>query len=261
MNVVAMVDSCIDVYLNQGRFYPTGNSVDFAINLRQLGGNVTEMTALGNDIFAEAITTCLEMRGVALRVISHIAQPTAVAKMEMVHGDRKHLEFMGNALEDISLSDGDIEFLKQFDIVYAERWAHVGRMLPAAKQPGQLWVYDFSKRLEQESNNAILPFIDYAFFSYERDDDYIRDFLVKCLERGARCAIAMLGKNGSLAYDGDRFYTESSENVKVVNTVGAGDSYIAGFVYGLTMGDDVRGCMQRGKAQATKIVQLFNPYE
>lgn len=261
MKVVAMVDSCIDVYFDLGRFYPTGNSVDFAINLRELGANVTEMTALGNDIFAEAISSRLEEKGVTLHVISHIDRPTAVAKMAMVNGDRQHLKFIGNALEEITLSLEDVEFLEQFDIVYAERWANIARILPSAKRPGQKWVFDFSKRLEQESNDAILPYIDYAFFSYEKDDEYIRNFLRKCTRKGAEVAVAMLGQNGSLAYDGKTYYKEGSEDVRVVNTVGAGDSYIAGFVYGVTRGDDIQGCMHRGKTQATKVIQLFDPYE
>ena len=38
--------------------------------------------------------------------------------------------------------------------------------LDVYKRQGQIWVYDFSKRLEQESNDEIIPYLDYAFFSY-----------------------------------------------------------------------------------------------
>lgn len=53
---------------------------------------------------------------------------------------------------------------------------------------------------------------------------------------GAGCVIAMLGEHGSLAYDGQSFYHQAAENVPVVNTVGAGDSYIAAFTYGVSLG-------------------------
>ena len=46
----------------------------------------------------------------------------------------------------------------------------------------------------------------------------------------------------------------------MVNTVGAGDSYIAAFPYGLSLGDSIPDCMARGKAQANRIIQQFNPY-
>ena len=78
--------------------------------------------------------------------------------------------------------------------------------------------------------------------------------------KGAGCVIAMLGEHGSLAYDGTAFYELDAEKVTIVNTVGAGDSYIAAFTYGLSLGEDIPTCMRRGKAQATQIIQQFNPY-
>lgn len=72
--------------------------------------------------------------------------------------------------------------------------------------------------------------------------------------------IAMLGEHGSLAYDGQKFYHQPAENVPVVNTVGAGDSYIAAFTYGVSLGESIPQCMARGKALATRIVQQFEPY-
>ena len=65
---------------------------------------------------------------------------------------------------------------------------------------------------------------------------------------------------GSLAYDGQRFYHQAAESVPVVNTVGAGDSYIAAFTYGVSLGENIPQCMARGKALATRIVQQFEPY-
>ena len=114
--------------------------------------------------------------------------------------------------------------------------------------------------MEQPSNDALLPYLDYAFFSYDRDDDYIREFMRRTKAKGAGCVIAMLGEHGSLAYDGQRFYHQPAENVPVVNTVGAGDSYIAAFTYGVSLGESIPQCMARGKALATRIVQQFEPY-
>ena len=66
-----MADNCIDVYYKLDRYYLTGNSIDFALNYKDLGGDVTEMTILGNDVFADA----LEER---LKAVSytHLTLPT-----------------------------------------------------------------------------------------------------------------------------------------------------------------------------------------
>lgn len=257
---VALADNCIDVYYKLDRYYLTGNSVDFALNYRDLGGDVTEMTVLGNDVFARAMRYRLEERGIPVYVLGEPDRPTAMATMDLVDGDKVHLEFAGNTLEEIAFTEDDLEFIKGFDIVYAERWAHIERFASEVKRDGQIWVYDFSKRLEQPSNLDILPHLDYAFFSYDADDTYIRDFMRRQYALGAGCVVALLGEHGSLAYDGANFFEEPAEKVEVVNTVGAGDSYIAAFTYGLSLGEDIPSCMRRGKERATKIIQQFNPY-
>lgn len=257
---IAMADNCIDVYYKLDRYYLTGNSIDFAFNYKALGGDVTEMTVLGNDVFAVALRERLAEREIPLRVLKEVDRPTGMATMDLVDGDKKHLCFAGNAMEEIELTEGDREFVKQFDIVYAERWAKIDRYIAELKQPGQIWVYDFSKRLELPVNDILLPYLDYAFFSYDRDDVYIRDFMAAAKQKGAGCVIAMLGEAGSLAYDGSRFYHQPAENVTVVNTVGAGDSYIAAFVYGVSLGEGIPQCMLRGKERATRIIQQFAPY-
>ncbi len=257
---IAMADNCIDVYYKLDRYYLTGNSIDFAFNYKSLGGDVTEMTILGNDVFADALVDRLEQRGIPLRVLKKVDRPTGMATMDIIDGDRTHLHFVGNAMEEIELSEEDLAFVKQFDIVYAERWCKVHCYIQELKQPGQIWVYDFSKRLELPDNDLLYPYLDYAFFSYEHDDEYIREFLKRCHAKGAGCAIAMLGPHGSLAYDGTRFYRQNAAAVDTVNTVGAGDSYIAAFTYGVSLGESIPQCMERGTVQATKIIQQFNPY-
>ena len=109
---------------------------------------MTEMTILGNDVFALALRERLAERQIPLRVLKEADRPTGMATMDLVDGDKKHLHFEGNAMEEIELSQEDREFVKQFDIVYAERWAKIDRYIAELKQPGQIWVYDFSKRLE-----------------------------------------------------------------------------------------------------------------
>ena len=94
-----MADNCIDVYYKLDRYYLTGNSIDFALNYKDLGGDVTEMTILGNDVFADALEERLKEREIPLRILKRTDRPTAAAKMDLVDGDKKHLHFEGNAIK------------------------------------------------------------------------------------------------------------------------------------------------------------------
>ena len=76
-----MADNCIDVYYKLDRYYLTGNSIDFALNYKDLGGDVTEMTILGNDVFADALEERLKEREIPLRILKRTDRPTAAAKI------------------------------------------------------------------------------------------------------------------------------------------------------------------------------------
>ena len=50
--------------------------------------------------------------------------------------------------------------------------------------------------------------------------------------RGAGVVIVTLGENGRIAWDGAQFWRQAPEPVTVIDTMGAGDSFIAGFLCG-----------------------------
>ena len=68
------------------------------------------------------------------------------------------------------------------------------------------------------------------------------------------------GEDGSLAWDGERFYVGGIEKAEVVNTVGAGDSFIAGFLYGILNGKSIDECLKKGAEVAASVVQVFEPW-
>jgi 5-dehydro-2-deoxygluconokinase len=87
--------------------------------------------------------------------------------------------------------------------------------------------------------------------------------VVQCDERTAgkwfgyqaKIVVIKHGKDGSIAYtnDGQQF-KGSIFPAKVVKTFGAGDSYAAGFIYGLMQGWDVSACMRYGSAAASIVI-------
>ena len=116
--------------------------------------------------------------------------------------------------------------------------------------------YDFAYKLDHETVPEVLQHIHYGFFSYEKDDAFIRDYLQeKWAGAGSnlRLLIATLGSEGSLAYDGS-FYRHEIEPIKPVDTMGAGDSFIAGFLYGISRGLDYRDAMKAGSDKARETI-------
>ncbi len=74
------------------------------------------------------------------------------------------------------------------------------------------------------------------------------------------CDIAALTRSahGSVIVAGDEVHVLDAENVdRVIDTTGAGDSYAAGFLYGLTQGEDLAICGRMGGILAAEIISHY----
>ncbi len=130
------------------------------------------------------------------------------------------------------------------------------------KKPACLVSFDYADRLDHPLVESTLPFVDYGFYSYHKERDaFIEGFLKDKVDRGMKVAVATFGDKGSLAYDGKEFITCGiCPAERVVNTVGAGDSFISGFLYGVLNGLSVKASMEKGAEVAAQVVQVFEPW-
>jgi sugar/nucleoside kinase (ribokinase family) len=87
---------------------------------------------------------------------------------------------------------------------------------------------------------------------------YQVETLEQALDRlGGRCEIVAVTRSekGSLvAYDGVYHEVRAEPVDQVVDTTGAGDAYAAGFLYGLTHGQDLPECARLGSIAAAEII-------
>ena len=109
----------------------------------------------------------------------------------------------------------------------------------------------------------VLPMIDYFFpndteaaFLTGIDGSY-EEMAVALIEQGIRHVVIKAGERGIFAADaerGERFMIPALK-VPVVDTTGAGDNMVAGFMDGLLRGSDFRGCCEAGLEAAALSIQ------
>ena len=66
--------------------------------------------------------------------------------------------------------------------------------------------------------------------------------------------IVKLGKDGCAGFDGDYFVVKNIDEFKCVDATGAGDAFLAGFIYGLYNDFDFRKCILAGNITGGKCV-------
>lgn len=264
MKVAAIGDNCIDVYERIGRRYPTGNVVDTGVNIQKLGIPVSVISTTGSDENGRWMIQALEKEGLDLSHFKVGDGATAVTYMDMDGLDRVHGEYVEGVLEDIVFDAEDVRFAAGHDLVHTALWGKAEGVLEKIKaaNPDCRISFDYADRLDDKLVEETLPFVDYGFYScHGEKDEEIRGFLKDKVERGMKIAVATFGEKGSLAYDGERFVEGGIYPAKVVNTVGAGDSFIAGFLYEVLSGSPLEKCLDTGARVSARVVSTFNPWE
>lgn len=100
------------------------------------------------------------------------------------------------------------------------------------------------------------PFADAASFVFMNGDrtSSVRELLQACVSRGAQVAVCTLGADGAVAVDarGDEHHVPARPVARIVDTNGAGDGFMAGYLAAHLAGADVRASLASGARQAAR---------
>lgn len=262
--VVAVGFCCADVYEKLGKFYPTGNGVDWGVHLARLGVPVSVVSVVGTDDYGEKMKLALAAEGIDISHLRTEPGDTCKMMMDLKNGtDRVHLEEIEGVMADYALTDEEFAFVAKHSMLHTDLFGKVLDRLPAWKAAGVQVVMDFSVFSEDPAYGCekLFPYVDYAFLSYDgKRDGHIEEWVKEIHAHGPKLVTATMGELGSICYDGSVMHEYGIVPAKVVNTVGAGDSYIAGFTYGILQGWDVPACMKHGAQISSAVVSKFEPY-
>lgn len=256
MKVIAIGDNCIDNYIYQGEKYVGGCSVNFSVYAKQLGGKTAYLGAVGQDDNGSLIVDALKERGVDVSHVHIMDGKTAVTEVALIDGERNFLSYEEGVLKNLNLTEEDEKYIRTFELLHTSVYGNIDQKLESLSKDIQI-CYDFGNKLNYPDKKRILEYISYAFFSYTEDDEYIRSLLKEAISHGVKCAIATLGENGSMAYDGEQWYHQGARKVEIVDTIGAGDSFIAGFSIAVLSGKSIQECLSAGALKAEETIQHF----
>lgn len=261
IRVAAIGDNCIDVYPRIKRQYCTGNAVDVAVNLQKLGVPSTLISVTGNDENGKLMVETLQSLGLDLSHFRVSEGQTAVTYMDITESnDRIHGEYVEGVLEKVVFTEEDIQFASQHDLVHTAFWGKAESHLEKLRAGGTLISFDYATKAYDPIVSKTLPLVDFAFFSFSTPSKEVDQYLQAVIKAGPQIAIATFGSNGSQAFDGEKFYKFGIFPAKVLNTVGAGDSFIAGFIYGILTSLDIVHCLECGARIAAQVVEVFEPW-
>ncbi len=265
MRLAAIGSNCIDYYVNLegGKPFPGGGPVNMAVYTIRLGGSASYIGPVGNDAYGEVMSSAIKAKGVDCSHLTVREGLTSVTTVELVNGDRRFTAYEEGVLKGYSLSEEELDFIaKNHDVIVSDSWGDVANNFERLKARGIPTAYDASTAPGGIKAQKVLPHCDYFFFSSNDGDCRTVRELMKLLHSlGPKLVIAMLGEEGSLCFDGKDFHKYGIVVCdKLVDTLGAGDSYISGFLYGLVEGLPIEDCMHKGAANSTETLKYFGAW-
>jgi fructoselysine 6-kinase len=254
--ILGLGDNSVDTYVDQGMQYPGGNAVNVAVLARRLGMAAGYLGCLGTDAAGDLLFQALQSEGVEVGRCRRINGPNARAMIGHRDGDRHFLASSRGARGQYDLRDADFAYIAGFDLVHTSIFSELDDDLARIRCVARRISYDFSERWSELAFARVLPYVDIAFLSCpNRSDADCGAVLRDCIAAGARLAVATRGVAGSMALAEGVLHTQAIVTAKVVDTLGAGDGFIAAFLKCRLTGGGIAAALAAGARFASLVCQ------
>lgn len=230
-----------------------GAMLNTAVSLGRSGLNVEMITEVGEDRVGEMVLDFLEANGVSVslvRPVKGFKTPVSLAFLD--DQGNAHYSFYKNYPEErLNLqwpapSAKDVVLYGSFYSLDPDVHSRITDFAGAAKKAGALNLYDPNVRKNHLPEiKKLMPYVEenisLAGIVRGSDEDFLNLFgldddekvFQRIVELGCKCLVVTHGDQGASLFAGDTRLHIPSRKVQVVSTIGAGDSFNAGIIFGL----------------------------
>jgi sugar/nucleoside kinase (ribokinase family) len=237
------------------------SSAIFACNLSILGPRVAFLGKIGNDDFGRLITDTLDRKGVSTEYIIRSSEYGTGATIVLNYGEDRAMVTHPGAMEQLKIEDIDRKILhhcrhihissvflqtgileKIPEILGLAKELEITTSLDPQWDPSEKWDLDLKEWLPLI--DVFLPNIQELLALTRQKNvhqalDSVKDY--------AHTIAVKMGGNGSIGYlNGEILEKKPYLNDRVVDAIGAGDSFNAGFIYKFLQKKDLNECLEFG---------------
>jgi len=267
--------------------HAAGAEASFAIGMSRLGFKAGFITRVSNDEFGKYILSVLRSEGLDVsRVKVDPEAPNGIYFIQRnypIPGRSSVIYYRrGSAASRISTDDIDPDYIREAKLF------HLTGITPAlskscrdacfkaldiAHSSGVKISIDTNIRLKlwsgEEAKRTLIPMLKKAdIVLTEREDAEILfgkkepdEIAEEVLSMGAEVVAVKLGAEGAAAYTGKEKARRPAYNVPIVDVIGAGDAFAAGFIACLMNGKSLQEALEVGNAAGALVVTVRGDYE
>ena len=264
-----------------------GDAVNESIALSDMGHKAAIACGVGADLAGNLLRTELAKRGVDTSEISVMKSLTTPIAQLVVHqdGGRHSINSRATMLEGY-LPDPQMAHMRDAKIVSfaslfrapLDQADEVRRLMLAAKEAGALISADTKlptfREIRLEELSDVWPLVDYIFPNEKEaayhtgipedgrnKEEHFRRMTEVFRGYGVKNVIIKAGADGCYINNADGFVHLPALPVEVVDSTGAGDNFVAGFLSGVLRGENIIACAERGRDRAAQCISRMGASE
>jgi fructoselysine 6-kinase len=246
-DIATIGDNCIDRYgppINLSTV--GGNALNVAVQLRRLGMQSAYFGAVGNDQAGHRTLERLNQNAVDTTSVRVLPGATAFTELAIgPDGDRIIGQEDFGVCRGYRLTEHDVVRLKRM------RHVHIGWMDDDGEAQRRL----AGEGVSLSKDLAVNPgagALDIAFASAGPSRERAKLLLETALAARARLVVVTMAALGSIASNGHALVEVDAKPTTVRDTLGAGDTFIAGFIAAQMRGAALAACLSAGHAAAAE---------
>lgn len=256
-------------YVDDFRKKIGGAESNFAIGIERLGHDAGWFSKLGKDPHGEHVESVIQGEGVDTgEVIFSEEAPTGIMFKERISNRETHVYYYRHGSAASTMEAGEVPE----DYIGGADHLHVTGITPVlsescrkavekafdiAEENGTTVSFDPNVRMKlwegEETRKTLVHFLERAdmviisqdeaekLLDLEDPDEILEDIL----STGAKRVAVTLGDDGAIASDGEDTEKHAGYDFPIVDTVGAGDAFSAGFVSAFLEGEGITEALDR----------------
>jgi fructoselysine 6-kinase len=259
IKLIGLGDNTVDTYIHKNMRFPGGNAVNVSVLAHRNGAEAAYLGWLGDDPNGHFLFKALQEEGLDVSHCRMVAGANSVSSVSLLGGDRVFGKSKPGVTPQIELNAEDFAYLGRFDVVHTSAFSHLERFLVELRRAVSWLSFDFSHRQAPEYLQATLPLVDMALLSCPDPTGLEARFrMIHAL--GPRLVLITSGKLGAWVSDGKKVYHQGVKPVEVVDTLGAGDAFMARFLVEFTCGTSLRQAMNLAAESAALNCQHYGAF-
>ena len=254
VRILGLGDNTIDTYISAGLQFPGGNAVNVAVLARRLGAETSYIGCLGEDEGGAILEAAMREEGVDLSHVRRRAGANARARIAHEKGDRRFIGSIPGVRDQYDLLASDFDFIAAHDLVHTSCNSDLDASLASIAAAARRVSYDYSEKWTDERLAATLAHVDIAFLSAPLlTEEGCEALARRCAARGPSMVVVTRGTAGAVGLAGAWVVRQFAVPTQVVDTLGAGDGFIAGFLVAHLNGADLPAALASGATTAARV--------